>query len=138
MADLTDDVVTMIDGTWNTGNTAKPGILGADRDYLMADVSNNRALLVSELSNNAIKLGPFANFKRKEAGIRVELRAKTSDDMKTLRNELVRVLETKRTLPITGWSIMKVESDENTDWKFTNLFSRTLNIKLIKFAEAYS
>ena len=138
MADLTDDIVTMIDGTWNTSNTAKPGILGADRDYLMADVSNNRALLVSELNNNPIKLGPFANFKRKEAGMRVELRAKTSDDMKTLRDELVRVLETKRTLPITGWSIMKLESDENTDWKFTNLFSRTLNIKLIKYAEAYS
>ena len=136
MADLTDDIVTMIDGTWETGNTAKPGILAPNREYLMADVGNNRALLVNELNNNQIKLGPFANFKRKEASMRVELRSITSEEMKTLRNELVRVLVSKRTLAITGWCVMRIESDENTDWKFTNLFSRTLTIKLIKYAEA--
>ena len=136
MADITEDIVSMIDTNWNTGNTAKPGVLGENREFLNVHVGDNRALLVSELNNNQIKLGPFYKHKRKEASMRVELRTKTSDDMKTLQDECVRVLESKRTAPITGWSILKIESDENTDWKFANLFSRTLTIKLIRYAEA--
>jgi len=136
MADITEDIVTMIDANWNTDNTAKPGVLGENREFLNVHVGDNRALLVSELNNNQIQLGPFYKHKRKEASMRVELRTKTSDDMKTLRDECVRVLESKRTVPIANWSILKIESDENTDWKFANLFSRTLTIKLIRYAEA--
>ncbi len=135
MSDFTDNLVTLIDANWETDNAAKPGIIGNLRSYPQVDLGNNDTCLVYETGREIKKYNIFFTHKNLTATARIELRAASSDRMKDMRTELVRVIEEQRLSPFAGWSLIYIDNDENTDWKYVNIFSRTITLRIRKFAQ---
>ena len=98
-------IYTILNDNWNAENIAKPSLNYKD-DEAVRDVRATPYIKVYFVSQTSDPHGIGATSKDTEARVTIDIRSSKRATMLSLRDEVIRILDSKRTNPATGYNIL--------------------------------
>ena len=129
------DLYTLLDDGWNTDNCTKPTLYYKD-DIVSHDYRTMGLKVYQTSAPKQIIRGLGATSKDVEYNLTVDLRGPDRTNILKARDEVIRILDSKRTNPTSNYHILDHDGGSKRSG-YQNFYHYTIEVRLTKFRKSY-